>query len=294
MRLTVETCPHYLTLTAEEVAPAPPRSSAARRSARPRIATRSGGALESGTIDFVVSDHSPAPAELKLAGDGDFADAWGGIASLQLGLPLVWTEARRRGIPLARVVEWMSAAPARRVGLADKGAIAEGHAADLAVVAPDATFTVDAAALEHRHPITPYDGRELVGVVRATYLAGTPIDRSIPRGRLLRRAESEDGTGRCGLTTFNEADRDDGDRGAPAVPRHPALVRGARRRAGRMRRSTSSSRAPSAAASPFTADEVDGALAHHPRIGERAAGEPREAADVARGAGRRRPGMTPR
>ena len=149
--------------------------------------------LESGTIDFVVSDHSPAPAELKLAGDGDFAEAWGGISSLQLGLPLVWTEARRRGIPLARVVEWMSAAPARRVGLVAKGAIAEGRAADLAVFAPDARFTVDAEALEHRHPITPYDGRELAGVVRATYLAGVPVDRAEPRGRLLRRAESERG-----------------------------------------------------------------------------------------------------
>jgi allantoinase len=142
-----------------------------------------------------VSDHSPAPASLKLAGGGDFAEAWGGIASLQLGLPLVWTGARDRGIPLERVVEWMSAAPARRVGLTAKGRIAEGAAADLAVFAPDARFTVDAAALEHRHPVSPYDGRELIGVVRATYLAGVQIDRSIPRGRLLRRAESESGPG---------------------------------------------------------------------------------------------------
>jgi allantoinase len=126
-------------------------------------------------------------------GGGDFAEAWGGIASLQLGLPLVWTGARDRGIPLERVVEWMSDAPARRVGLTAKGRIAEGAAADLAVFAPDASFTVDAAALEHRHPVSPYDGRELTGVVRATYLAGVRIDRSTPRGRLLRRAESEDG-----------------------------------------------------------------------------------------------------
>ena len=193
VRLSVETCPHYLTLTAEEVPDGataykccPPIRDAANRDALWQ-------GLESGTIDFVVSDHSPAPAELKLAGDGDFAEAWGGISSLQLGLPLVWTEARRRGIPLARVVEWMSAAPARRVGLVAKGAIAEGRAADLAVFAPDARFTVDAEALEHRHPITPYDGRELAGVVRATYLAGVPVDRAEPRGRLLRRAESERG-----------------------------------------------------------------------------------------------------
>ena len=149
--------------------------------------------LEEGVIDLIVSDHSPAPASLKLAGNGDFAEAWGGIASLQLGLPIVWTEARRRGIRLERVVEWMATAPARRVGLSSKGAIEVGRAADLAVVAPDESFRVDAAALEHRHPISPYDGRELVGRVRATYLAGEPVDREAPRGRLLRRAGSKGG-----------------------------------------------------------------------------------------------------
>ena len=193
VRLTVETCPHYLTLSAEEI---PSGATAFKccppiREAGNRDALWQG--LESGVIDFIVSDHSPAPAELKTAGGGDFAEAWGGIASLQLGLPLVWTEARRRGIPLARVLEWMSAAPARRVGLTGKGRIGEGAAADLAVFAPDAMFTVDATALEHRHPISPYDGRELAGVVRGAFLAGVPIDRSRPRGRLLRRAESEGG-----------------------------------------------------------------------------------------------------
>jgi allantoinase len=187
--VTVETCPHYLTLTAEEVLPGstafkccPPIREAANREALWR-------GLEEGVVDLVVSDHSPATPDLKYAGDGDFVEAWGGIASLQLGLPLVWTEARRRGIPLARVVEWMSAAPARRVGLAAKGAIEVGRAADLVVFAPDETFTVDAAALEHRHPVCVYDGRELTGVVRTTVLAGEPVDRESPRGRLLRRDE---------------------------------------------------------------------------------------------------------
>ena len=187
VRLTVETCPHYLTLCAEDV-PAgataykccPPIREAGNRDALWR-------GLDEGVIDFVVSDHSPAPASMKFAGDGDFAEAWGGIASVQLGLPLVWTEARGRGIALARVVEWMSQAPARRVGLNSKGAIAPGNAADLVVFAPDEPFTVDAEALEHRHPITPYDGRELTGVVRSTLLAGEPFDRTVPRGRLLRR-----------------------------------------------------------------------------------------------------------
>ena len=197
--ITAETCPHYLALAAEDV-PAgataykccPPIREGTNRDALWR-------GLEAGVIDLVVSDHSPAPASLKLAGGGDFADAWGGIASLQLGLPVVWTEARRRGIRLERVVDWMSAAPARHVGLASKGAIEVGRAADLAIVAPDESFTVHAAALEHRHPVTPYDGRELVGVVRATFLAGERVDRAVPRGRLirpdLRRAESEDGAG---------------------------------------------------------------------------------------------------
>ncbi|MGR0321106.1 allantoinase AllB [Agromyces sp. ZXT2-3] len=198
VRLTVETCPHYLALTADEVPEGgtafkccPPIRGAANRDALWR-------GLAAGVIDTIVSDHSPAPAALKLAGDGDFAEAWGGIASLQLGLPVVWTEARGRGIRLERVVEWMSAAPARLIGLSGKGAIAEGSDADLAILAPDEAFTVDAAALQHRHPITPYDGRELVGAVRATYLAGEPIDLAdgaVARGRLLRRAGSEGGQG---------------------------------------------------------------------------------------------------
>jgi len=191
--LTVETCPHYLTLAAEDV-PAgatafkccPPIRGAANRDALWQ-------ALEAGVIDTIVSDHSPAPASVKLAGGGDFSAAWGGIASLQLGLPVVWTEARRRGIRLEQVVGWMSTAPARLVGLDAKGAIALGADADLAILAPDESFTVDAAALHHRHPITPYDGRELVGVVRATYLAGREIDGATPRGRLLRRAQSDGG-----------------------------------------------------------------------------------------------------
>ena len=191
VHLSVETCPHYLVLTAEEIPSGatafkccPPIREADNREALWR-------GLETGVIDFVVSDHSPATPALKYAGDGDFAVAWGGIASLQLGLPLVWTEARRRGIPLGRVVEWMSAAPARRAGLANKGRIAEGAAADLAIFAPDAAFTVDATALEHRHPVTPYDGRELSGVVRAAFLAGEPIDREHARGRLLKRGDRD-------------------------------------------------------------------------------------------------------
>ena len=188
--LSVETCPHYLTRFAEDVAEGatafkccPPIREAANRGAL-------WSGLADGVIDFIVSDHSPSTPELKYAGDGDFEIAWGGIASLQLGLPLIWTEARGRGIRLEQVVDWMSARPADRVGLPTKGRIAVGAAADFAVFAPEAVFTVDAAALEHRHPVTPYDGRELRGVVRSTYLAGTPVDRERARGRMLRNGNA--------------------------------------------------------------------------------------------------------
>ncbi|WP_255424736.1 allantoinase AllB [Agromyces sp. LHK192] len=187
VRLTVETCPHYLTLRAEDV----PNGATAFKCCPPireddnRDALWQG--LEDGLIDLVVSDHSPSTPEMKYAGDGDFGQAWGGIASLQIGLPLMWTEAHRRGIPLERVVHWMSAAPADLVGLRDKGRIRVGGAADFVVFAPEETFTVDAAALAHRHPITPYDGRELEGVVRRTLLSGAPIDDARGQGRLLRR-----------------------------------------------------------------------------------------------------------
>ncbi|MGH3705664.1 MAG: allantoinase AllB, partial [Agromyces sp.] len=188
--LSVETCPHYLTLFAEDVAAGatafkccPPIREASNRDAL-------WGGLADGAIDFIVSDHSPSTPELKYAGDGDFEIAWGGIASLQLGLPLIWTEARDRGIGLEQVVDWMSARPAERVGLTTKGRIAVGASADFAVFAPESTFTVDAAALEHRHPVTPYDGRELTGVVRGTYLAGAPVDRERPQGRMLRNGHA--------------------------------------------------------------------------------------------------------
>ena len=118
---------------------------------------------------------------------GDFQCAWGGIASLQLGLPVVWTEARRRGFSLADVVSWMAQRPARLAGLRRKGLIAPGYDADFCLFAPDEGFTVDPALLHHRHRVTPYAGRGLLGVVRGTILRGEPTDPARPRGRLLAR-----------------------------------------------------------------------------------------------------------
>ena len=185
--VTVETCPHYLTFTAEEVPVGatefkccPPIRDEANRDALWR-------GLASGAIDCVVSDHSPCTPELKRADTGDFAAAWGGIASLQLGLPVVWTQAAARGFTLADVVRWMATRPAEIVGLSRKGRIAVGCDADLVAFEPDAAFVVDAGRLRHRHPITPYHGRALLGKVRTTWLRGSVVDGVTPRGRLLAR-----------------------------------------------------------------------------------------------------------
>ncbi|GGZ61558.1 allantoinase [Streptomyces inusitatus] len=188
VRITAETCPHFLALTAEEV----PDGATEFKCCPPirEAANRDGlwAGLADGTIDCVVSDHSPCTADLKTA---DFATAWGGVSSLQLGLPVLWTEARRRGHTLADVARWMSYGPARIAGLGGKGAIAPGHDADFAVLAPEETFTVDPARLHHRNPVTPYAGRTLHGVVRSTWLRGERIAArgvlAAPAGRLLER-----------------------------------------------------------------------------------------------------------
>ncbi|MEJ2866310.1 allantoinase AllB [Actinomycetospora sp. OC33-EN08] len=196
VRITAETCPHYLTLIAEEI----PDGATTHKCCPP---IREAGnrellwqGLVDGTIDCIVSDHSPSTVELKLLDSGDFGQAWGGISSLQLGLSLVWTEARHRGIALAQVVDWMATRPAELVRLTGKGRIALGYDADFAVFAPDEAFVVDAARLHHRNPVTAYAGRALSGAVRRTFLAGTEIDQSTPRGRLLRRGAVEVGAAR--------------------------------------------------------------------------------------------------
>ena len=190
VRLTVETCPHYLTLTAESV----PDGATAFKCCPPireeGNRDRLWQGLLDGTIDCIVSDHSPATVDLKQPADGDFGTAWGGISSLQLGLSLVWTEAARRGIPLQQVVEWMSASPARVAGLQRKGRLEVGYDADFAVFAPEEAFTVELGRLRHKNPVSAYEGKTLTGVVRTAYLRGEEIDGETPRGRLLRRGEA--------------------------------------------------------------------------------------------------------
>jgi allantoinase len=192
VQVSVETCPHYLSFTAEEIPDGatwfkccPPIRGAANRDALWQ-------GLRAGQIDCVVSDHSPCTAELKRAEAGDFADAWGGISSLQLGLAAVWTAARQRGVPLAEVVDWMSGRPAALCGLTGKGALAVGRDADMCAFAPEASFVVDAAVLQHRNPVSAYHGKRLTGAVRRTWLRGLPCPAPAdgePAGRLITRTQ---------------------------------------------------------------------------------------------------------
>jgi allantoinase len=192
--ITVETCPHYLTFAAEEIPDGSPAYKCAPpiREQRERESLWKG--LAAGDIDLVATDHSPSPPALKHLDDGDNVRAWGGIASLQLGLAALWTGMSTRGLPIERLADWLARGPAALAGLDRvKGAIAVGHDADLVVWDPEATCTVDGASLFHRHPVTPYHGARLRGRVKATFLRGEIVfedGRQVggARGRLLTRA----------------------------------------------------------------------------------------------------------
>jgi allantoinase len=189
LAITAETCPHYLTFDAESIAEsatelkcAPPIRSAANRE-------KLWQGIRDGVIDIIASDHSPCLPELKAK--GDFAQAWGGIASLQCSLAAVWTEARQRGFGLSDLTLWMCQRPAELASLPAKGAIAPGKDADLICFAPDETFTFEAGQIIHRHKLTPYSGRRMCGVVKQTFLRGALIyDRGSwgvqPQGRIIR------------------------------------------------------------------------------------------------------------
>jgi allantoinase len=195
--ITVESCPHYLHFAAEEIADgatlfkcAPP----IRRRANRDLLWQG---LSDGVLDMIVTDHSPCPPAMKFPAvedpedEGRFDLAWGGIASLSVALPVIWTECRKRGFTLDDLARWMSSAPAALAGIADQsGALAPGRDASFVVFDPDATFTVSADTLHYRHRVSPYLGETLHGVVHATYLRGQPVfDSGIfaetPRGREL-------------------------------------------------------------------------------------------------------------
>lgn len=182
---TVETCPHYLCLEAEQIP-----DGATEYKCAPPIRDRDNrqklwAAVRDGTIDLVTTDHSPCTPGLKKPAEGDFCGAWGGIASLSLGLPSVWAEASTRGLSLAEVVTKMSERPARLAGLRQKGRIAKGMDADLSAFDPEVRWSVDRRGLPFRHPVSPYVGREVRGKIEATWLRGERIG-SERRGRILR------------------------------------------------------------------------------------------------------------
>src|SRR5687767_7329778 len=174
--ITAETCPHYLAIAAEDVA-----DGATEFKCCPPIRERENreqlwSALQHETIDMFVSDHSPCPPNMKLRDTGDFISAWGGISSLQLRLPIVWTEARRRGFSAVDLARWLCAAPAALVGLQNrKGTLAAGFDADVVIWDPSESFLVEGGKLHHRHKLTPYEGRELEGVVERTFLRGRQV-----------------------------------------------------------------------------------------------------------------------
>ncbi len=186
---TAETTPHYLRLEAETV----PDGATAFKCAPPirehqnREALWKG--LREGAIDLVVTDHSPCTPELKKLDLGDFDQAWGGIASLQFGLQIVWTEAKKRGASIEDVARWMCEAPAKLAGLARKGRIEAGRDADFVVWRPEADFTVTNECILHRNKVTPYEGQTLSGAIDSTWLRGEKVDPKSDdaRGRWLKR-----------------------------------------------------------------------------------------------------------
>lgn len=171
--LTIETCPHYLCFSAEEI---PDRGVAYKCAPPIREAANNEQlweALRNELIDIVVTDHSPAPPELKQVASGDFTKAWGGIAGLQFSFPAMWTAAQKRGIPISEVVSWMSNRVAHLIGLqATKGKIETGYDADLTIVDLNQSFTVQSNTILHRHKLTPYNGLTLKGKVHQTIIMG--------------------------------------------------------------------------------------------------------------------------
>lgn len=195
LQLTAESCPHYLTLFAESIPDGktlfkccPPIREDANRQALWE-------GLADGTLEFIVSDHSPCTPQLKHIDTGDIENAWGGISSLQFGLSIIWTEAQQRGYNLEQVIDWMATRPAQFAGLGDrKGQIAKGFDADFIVFDEVANYTISAEMIKYRHKITPYEGRQVNGVVNSTYvrgqkvyadneLLGAPIGEPLLKGR---------------------------------------------------------------------------------------------------------------
>jgi len=173
--VSVETCPHYLHFASEAIA-----DGATLQKCAPPIRSRENReqlwqGLSDGIIDLIATDHSPCRPEMKRLDEGNFKTAWGGISSLSLALPVIWTEASNRGFSLLDIVHWMAEGPARLAGCHRKGRIAAGYDADLVVFDPDSEFLLSKERLHYQHPVSPYLGEKLRGIVKATYLRGKPV-----------------------------------------------------------------------------------------------------------------------
>ena len=198
--LTVETVPHYLYFNAEDI----PDGETIYKCAPPIREAKNNDklwhGLKNGTIDFIGSDHSPAPPSLKEIESGNLAKAWGGISGLQFTLPVVWTmvhpeiigKAQPLGFTLLNIVKWLCSNPAHFLGLTEKGSIEVGKDADLTIWNPDLTFTVEEKNIQHRHKITPYLGKILRGGILQTYVGGDLVFdngtvTNLQKGRVLLR-----------------------------------------------------------------------------------------------------------
>ena len=174
--LTAETAQHYLYFSAEDI-----KDGQTQFKCAPPIRDKANNdqlwkALQEGILDFVATDHSPATLDLKETGSGNFLKAWGGIASLQFALPVLWTAARERNIGLEYMAKWLTENPAKLTGLSDKkGRIAKGYDADLVIWNPDESFLVTENLILHKHKITPYLGEQLYGIVESTYIGGKRV-----------------------------------------------------------------------------------------------------------------------
>ena len=176
LNITIETCPHYLTFAAEDIAVGATHFKCCPPVRELENRELLWGAIADGTIDMIVSDHSPCTPALKLQDSGNFLAAWGGIAALQFGLPAVWTNLRSRGLGIKDLTRLMAASPARLAGLhARKSQIAAGYDADLVIWDPDGDFVVDPSMIAHRHKLTPYDGMKLFGKIDSTYVRGKRV-----------------------------------------------------------------------------------------------------------------------
>lgn len=199
VKLTVETCPHYLTFAAEEISDGDPRFKCAPPIRERENREKLWRGLLDGTIDFVVSDHSPCSPSLKFLDEGNLQKAWGGISGLQFVLPTVWTQARQRGVSIEQLSKWLSHGSAKFLGLEEsKGHLKPGYDADIVIWNPDAITKIDASIIHHRHKVTPYDGMELYGKVEKTFVRGQLVydngqfaEKPVGRFLLKERVESK-------------------------------------------------------------------------------------------------------